>query len=90
MHSRKQKCYDSGKKRKHTLKTQVVVERETGIIVCTEFDKEKQHNFRLFKQNLLPLKKQTLCLVDKGYQGIQKYHYQSQTLHKKRRKQPLS
>lgn len=31
-----------------------------------------------------------MCLADKGYQGIQKYHNHSQTPQKKTRKQPLT
>jgi hypothetical protein len=30
------------------------------------------HDFRLFKNSKIPLTKTIKCLVDKGYQGIQK------------------
>jgi hypothetical protein len=36
------------------------------------------HDFRLFKQSKIALSQTIECLVDKGYQGIQKLHCNSQ------------
>jgi hypothetical protein len=41
------------------------------------------HDFRLFKNSKIPLNKTIKCLVDKGYQGIQKLHANSQVPKKK-------
>jgi len=48
------------------------------------------HDFRLFKQSRIPLKQTIKCLVDKGYQGIQKLHANSEVPQKKPRKGTLS
>jgi hypothetical protein len=40
----------------------------------------------LFKESKLSLNKDIECLVDKGYQGIQKFHHHSQVPQKKPRK----
>lgn len=87
---KKQKLYYSGKKKRHTLKAQVVVHQATGQILCTAFDKGRVHDFRLFKQQRVPLMPEQLCLTDKGYQGIAKLHPHSCTPAKKPRKADLS
>jgi len=50
----------------------------------------KMHDFRLFKHSRLPLRQRIECLVDKGYQGIQKLHANSKVPQKKPRKGTLS
>ena len=62
----------------------------TGEIICTAHGQGKMHDFRLFKQSRIPLKQTIKCLVDKGYQGIQKLHANSQVPQKKPRKGALS
>jgi IS5 family transposase len=66
------------------------VNQETGEIICTAHGKGKMHDFRLFKQSQIPLNKTIECLVDKGYQGIQKLHVNSQVPKKKPRNGKLS
>ena len=46
---RRQKWFYSGKKKRHTLKTQLIIVRATGKIICTFFGHGKQHDFALFK-----------------------------------------
>ena len=48
------------------------------------------HDFRLFKHSRIPLRPRIECLVDKGYQGIQKLHANSKVPQKKPRKGSLS
>lgn len=72
---KKQKQYYSGKKKLSTLKTQVVVNQTTGEILCTAFDKGRVHDFRLFKQQQVPLMPAQLCGSAQGYQGIAKLHF---------------
>ena len=83
--SKKQKHYYSGKKKRHTLKIQVVVNQSTQEIICTAYAKGKRHDFHLFKTSKVKLKAQIECLADKGYQGIQKLHPNSRTPQKKPR-----
>jgi hypothetical protein len=52
----------------------VVVELESGQILCTAYGLGRVHDFRLFKNSRLPLLSSQLCLADKGYQGLAKLH----------------
>jgi hypothetical protein len=66
------------------------VNQRTGEIICTAHSQGKTHDFRLFKQSKIPLSPTIECLVDKGYQGIQKLHVLSQVPTKKPRKGELT
>ncbi len=61
---------ERGKKKRHTLKTQVVVNQANGQIICTAFGKGRVHENHLFKQHRIPMLPEQLCLADKGYQGM--------------------
>ena len=87
-HRNRQKHYYSGKKKKHSLKVQVVVEE--GKILSTNFSNGKRHDFRIFKESELPLQESTIVEVDLGYQGINKYHKNSNLPLKKSKKNPLT
>jgi hypothetical protein len=87
---KRQKSFYSGKKKRHTLKVQILVEQTTAVIICAYLEKGKKHDFRVFKESSVRLQPETLCLGDRGYQGLANYHSCSQTPHKKRKKQPLS
>ncbi len=39
----------SGKKKRHTIKTQVIVNKGDKTVICTAFSNGKCHDFRLFK-----------------------------------------
>ena len=70
---KKQRRFYSGKKKRHTFKSQVVVNQVTGEIICTAHGKGKTHDFQLFKDNRIPLNQEIKCLADKGYQGIHQF-----------------
>lgn len=84
----KQKYYYSGKKKKHSIKVQIVAKK--GNILATNFANGKKHDFKMYKESRLPLKKSTIVEVDLGYQGIKKYHTNSNLPHKKTKKSPLT
>lgn len=65
------RCY-SGKKKKHTLKQQILVDLKTHKIICTAGCEGKTHDFKLFQDSGITLLKRCWLLVDSGYQGIQK------------------
>lgn len=44
-----QREYYSGKKKKHTIKIQIIIESTTKKIVYVAFDKGSVHDFNLFK-----------------------------------------
>lgn len=80
---RRQRRFYSGKKKRHTLKCQLIIERETAVIICTFFGKGRQHDFKLFQASGMHFHPDTKSLQDKGYQGIQKLHRQSEVPIKK-------
>jgi hypothetical protein len=80
----------SGKQKRHTLKAQVVVDYLSGLIICTAFGKGRFHDFRLFKEHRIPFGPDQMCLVDRGYQGIAKFHGESYLPHKKKRGEKLT
>lgn len=85
--TRKQRKYYSGKKRRHTQKAQVIVDGKTGRIIATAFGPGSKHDFRLFKENWRGALGTIKILADKGYQGLQHYHPNSETPIKKRKGQ---
>ena len=86
---KKQRTYYSGKKKRHTLKAQVVVNQANGQIICTAFGQGRVHDFRLFKEHRIPMLPEQLCLADRGYQGLAKLHSSSCTPTKKPRQARL-
>lgn len=74
---RRQKEYYSGKKKRHTLKCQVIIDQRTGEVICLFFGKGSQHDFKLFQASGVHFHPETESLQDKGYQGIQKLHSKS-------------
>ncbi len=71
------------------MKAQMLVEFETGQVICTSVDKGRVHDFKLLKRSRLPFVPSQLCLADKGYQGFGKQHRGACLPTKKPRKQPL-
>lgn len=70
---RKNKKYRSGKKKAHTVKTQVIVDAKTKRVLHVSKTVEgKRHDFRLFKETVSPLATSgsVKLLADSGYQGI--------------------
>lgn len=70
---RKNKKYRSGKKKAHTVKTQVVVDAKSKRILHVSKTVEgKKHDFRLFKETVCPTANDGghALLADSGYQGL--------------------
>ncbi|UNF61895.1 hypothetical protein [Spiroplasma poulsonii] len=60
-------------KRKHTIKTQVIIEQETKKLLQTSFSLlENMIMFLYLKNQKSQFLKNTKLIVDSGYQGIQK------------------
>lgn len=70
----RQRRFYSGKKKQHTLKCQVLIDRATGQVICLDFGKGRQHDFKLFQASGVHIHPETQSLQDKGYQGIQNLH----------------
>ncbi|UZQ30062.1 MAG: IS5 family transposase [Spiroplasma phoeniceum] len=78
------------KRKKHTIKTQVIIEQETKKIIATSFSLGKKHDCALFKESKISILKNTKLIVDSGYQGIQKIHNNILIPTKKTKKNPLN
>ncbi|KJW05908.1 transposase DDE domain protein [Orientia tsutsugamushi str. UT144] len=87
---KKQKFYYSGKKKRHTLKTQIVVDKKTRQVICTDFSNGKKHDFRLFKESKILIHPNIKAITDAEYQGIQKIHNNSELPKKKSKKNPVT
>lgn len=86
---KKRKFY-SGKKKRRTLKTQVIVDKKSKRVICTSFSNGKRHDFRLFKESKVHLHPKIKTLTDTGYQGITKRHANSALPKKRTQKNPLT
>lgn len=71
------------------MKSQLVVDIKTKQIVCIACGKGRQHDFKIWKRSRTLARESVKYLADKGYQGIQKSHANSQTPLKKKRGQTL-
>jgi hypothetical protein len=78
-----QKRFYSGKKKRHTLKSQLVIDLETREICCIAQAKGRNHDYRLFVNSKVRFHPDTESLEDSGYQGIAKFHKNSRFPKKK-------
>ena len=72
------------------MKAEVIIEQRSGEILCTAYEKGREHDFKLYKKSKIRIKKEIRCLADKGYEGINKYHNLSQIPKKKPRRDSFS
>ena len=71
-------------KRNATIKSQVIVDKATGFILCVAQCCGKTHDFKLFCDTIgSRIAKRIPVLTDSGYQGIKKFHANSKTPIKK-------
>jgi hypothetical protein len=81
---KKQKRWYSGKKKKHTIKTQLIVNKETREIICTAHAEGKTHDFKLYEGSIGTAVAQEITIQgDSGYEGIIRLHQNSETPKKK-------
>ena len=83
------RCY-SGKKKRHTLKAQVIADSSSRKILCVHTADGSTHDFKLFKQTIPKIHAQTVCFADSGYQGLKKRHARGYTPKKGSKHRPLS
>ena len=67
-------CPRCGKKKRHTLKAQVLLDWETREIIATAFGQGRTHDFSLFKESAIHVHPDTVVLADLGYLGLDKLH----------------
>jgi hypothetical protein len=68
----KRKDYYSGKKKKHTIKTQITNNKKGLIVHISKSVEGKKHDYKLFKEQPPPIPKNIERIHDSGYQGIKK------------------
>jgi len=68
-----QKSYYSGKKKRHTLKTEIRVTQKGRIVHVSHSKPGAVHDFALHKEEP-PLPTESRAYVDSGYQGLDKLH----------------
>ena len=72
MNKRKRKSYYSGKKKKHTVKTQYMVNTKGLILHKTGYKKGRKHDYDIYKHNHPVTPLQVENIFDLGYLGIEK------------------
>lgn len=68
----------------------MVVDKKSGTVICTSFTCGKRHDFRLFKDSNLQINQKIKILADTGFQGIKKFHENSEIPKKRFKKQKLT
>jgi hypothetical protein len=84
-----QKDYYSGKKKCHTLKTELRINQEGIIVQLSPSYPGKVHDFAIFKQEPPP-PDQVLLQADSGYQGLDKLYEMATIPYKSSKKRALS
>jgi len=79
----------SGKKKAHTIKTEIVIEENEKIISISKSHKGRTHDFRIRKEEKI-LPPSAIKYVDSGYQGLQKLQSNVVLPYKRYRKRPLT
>lgn len=69
---RRRKSYYSGKKKKHTVKLQVITNKNGLVVDKSKHHKGRVHDYEMFKKRKSRLPPDVELGADSGYQGIQK------------------
>ncbi len=69
---KRKKEYYSGKKKKHTVKTQLMVNNQGFIMHKVGHKKGRRHDYDIYKNNHPIIPKQVVTIADLGYKGMEK------------------
>lgn len=83
-----QKPYYSGKKKRHTLKTEIRITAQGRIIYISKTNPGSVHDFNLYKQEA-PVSKKSRVFADSGYQGLDRLHQATEIPYKKLKNKTL-
>ncbi len=88
----KRKMYYSGKKKRHTVKNQIMVNKDGYILHKVAHKKGKRHDYDIYKKNHPVTSKEVVNVFDLGYLGVGKdYPKQISSLpYRKKRNHKLS
>ncbi len=70
--NKRRKAFYSGKKKRHTLKTQLMVNNQGTIIHKLRYKKGRKHDYDIYKENHPVTPKDVLNVFDLGYLGVKK------------------
>ncbi len=70
-------CPRRGKKKRHTFKSQVIIDAQSRLILATAHTPGSQHDFALLKDQNPHLHPDVWVVADSGYQGVAKRHPQT-------------
>jgi hypothetical protein len=87
---KKQRHWYSWKKKRLTLKMQLVVDQAMGTILCLAHAAGWWHDFRVLKESGVRLHLETEAMTDPGNQGLQKRHGKTTMPKKRSKKNPLT
>lgn len=74
---KKQRRFYSGKKKRHTLKSQLVIDYETRRILEVAQAPGPSSDLKLFQKSSVHLSSDVWCLADGGYRGLEALHRQT-------------
>ena len=87
----RQKRWYSGKKKRHTIKTQIVICAKTKRVIAIFVSHGRKHDFKMWKEPIgVKVLKHIKIQGGSGYQSIAKLHTNSETPKKKSKKKPLT
>lgn len=86
---RKQRCWYSGKKKRHTIKTEIAVTENGRIAGISKPAPGRVHDLEIRRRGP-PLPKQAHVYADSGYQGLQDSHAGVEIPYKKTKARPLT
>ena len=86
----KQKSYYSGKKKRHTIKTLLIICYLTGLIKAVRSRRGTVHDFKILTESNLKINAGACIKADKGFQGLQKLYEKAGIPFKATKNHPLS
>lgn len=87
--SRKQRCWYSGKKKKHTIKTEAIITAQGKIVSVSKPMPGRVHDLEVRRRSS-PLPKEAQIYADSGYQGIHEEFPNAEIPYKRSKKHPLT
>lgn len=85
---RRQTQYYSGKKKRHTVKTEIRVTPKGRIVGVSKSSPGSVHDFTIYKKGT-PVHRDSRVFVDSGYQGMDKLHQATELPYKKPKNREL-
>jgi hypothetical protein len=86
---RKQRCWYSGKKKRHTIKTEIVITGNGRIVSVSKPAPGRVHDLEVRRRGP-PLPSSSRVYADSGYQGLQEDHAGIDIPYKKTKARPLT